>query len=375
MTVTTGELSPFVVGIVYCGVILACQEVFEVGRAREWTLALTDWTDAAARPRRLHRPLPRSPRRDPAAERLVVGRARRGTARRRASRRDEEPGGGRRALPRGGAAAAARRVRRSRGGVPRGEPPRLGAAARARAASAGAGEDAMPHSRPIRRADRRDRRAAQAGGAAAGLRRDRARRRRDEEARTRVSRARRARGAVRERDARRRWPRTRVAPSRSRKAMPTPHSSRCARHGRRGSSSTRRTRSRALALSSPRRAPRSATTKRRRWSWKRRATSSAGWELRPTSRGSRRGGTPRRTVCRRRELEVLRLVATGKSNREIAADTRDQRAHGRAARAEHLREARRSPRARRRQPSRSSTTSSERAAWSEMTTPRPTASW
>ena len=38
MTVTTAELSPFVVGIVYCGVILACQEVFEVGRAREWTL-------------------------------------------------------------------------------------------------------------------------------------------------------------------------------------------------------------------------------------------------------------------------------------------------------------------------------------------------
>jgi tetratricopeptide (TPR) repeat protein len=35
VTVTTGDLSPFVVGIVYCGVILACQSVFEVGRARE----------------------------------------------------------------------------------------------------------------------------------------------------------------------------------------------------------------------------------------------------------------------------------------------------------------------------------------------------
>lgn len=43
VTVTTGEPSPFVVGIVYCGVILACQEAFEVGRAREWTLALTEW--------------------------------------------------------------------------------------------------------------------------------------------------------------------------------------------------------------------------------------------------------------------------------------------------------------------------------------------
>jgi DNA-binding CsgD family transcriptional regulator len=45
VTATTSELTPFVVGIVYCGVILACQEVFEVGRAREWTLALSTWTD------------------------------------------------------------------------------------------------------------------------------------------------------------------------------------------------------------------------------------------------------------------------------------------------------------------------------------------
>ena len=35
VTVRTAELSPFVVGIVYCGVILACQAGFEVGRARE----------------------------------------------------------------------------------------------------------------------------------------------------------------------------------------------------------------------------------------------------------------------------------------------------------------------------------------------------
>jgi ATP/maltotriose-dependent transcriptional regulator MalT len=43
--VTTTELSPFVVGLVYCGVILGCQAGFEVGRAREWTLELTRWVE------------------------------------------------------------------------------------------------------------------------------------------------------------------------------------------------------------------------------------------------------------------------------------------------------------------------------------------
>jgi DNA-binding CsgD family transcriptional regulator len=43
VSVTSGGLSPIVTGIVYCGVILACQEVFEVQRAREWTGALTRW--------------------------------------------------------------------------------------------------------------------------------------------------------------------------------------------------------------------------------------------------------------------------------------------------------------------------------------------
>jgi DNA-binding CsgD family transcriptional regulator len=40
---TARELSPIVVGVVYCGVILACQEVFEVRRAKEWTAVLTRW--------------------------------------------------------------------------------------------------------------------------------------------------------------------------------------------------------------------------------------------------------------------------------------------------------------------------------------------
>src|SRR5262245_1813315 len=45
VAVTTSQLSPFVVGIVYCGVILACEEGFEVARAREWTLELTRWVE------------------------------------------------------------------------------------------------------------------------------------------------------------------------------------------------------------------------------------------------------------------------------------------------------------------------------------------
>jgi len=39
------ELAPIPAGIVYCGVILACQEMHEVRRAAEWTAALADWCE------------------------------------------------------------------------------------------------------------------------------------------------------------------------------------------------------------------------------------------------------------------------------------------------------------------------------------------
>lgn len=45
VSVVGGELSPIVTGIVYCSVIEACQEVYELRRAREWTSALTSWCE------------------------------------------------------------------------------------------------------------------------------------------------------------------------------------------------------------------------------------------------------------------------------------------------------------------------------------------
>ncbi len=45
VAVTTGELSPLMTGLIYCSVIDACQQVYAFGRAREWTTALAKWCD------------------------------------------------------------------------------------------------------------------------------------------------------------------------------------------------------------------------------------------------------------------------------------------------------------------------------------------
>jgi DNA-binding CsgD family transcriptional regulator len=45
VTVTAGELSPLVTGLMYCSVIRACQQVYALDRTREWTAALTRWCE------------------------------------------------------------------------------------------------------------------------------------------------------------------------------------------------------------------------------------------------------------------------------------------------------------------------------------------
>jgi DNA-binding CsgD family transcriptional regulator/tetratricopeptide (TPR) repeat protein len=45
LAVTADEVSPIISGVVYCGVIAGCEEAYDVRRAQEWTAALTRWCE------------------------------------------------------------------------------------------------------------------------------------------------------------------------------------------------------------------------------------------------------------------------------------------------------------------------------------------
>jgi ATP/maltotriose-dependent transcriptional regulator MalT len=45
VAVTSGELAPVMTGLIYCSVIESCHRVYALGRAREWTAALGRWCD------------------------------------------------------------------------------------------------------------------------------------------------------------------------------------------------------------------------------------------------------------------------------------------------------------------------------------------
>nr|WP_297809221.1 LuxR family transcriptional regulator [Tepidiforma sp.] len=48
VTVSSGDVTPLLVGHLYCGVLEACQELYDVRRAREWTAMFTRWCEGQA---------------------------------------------------------------------------------------------------------------------------------------------------------------------------------------------------------------------------------------------------------------------------------------------------------------------------------------